>query len=72
MKGDAHEATAVLSRLVRIEALEQAGAPAKTILAELRGLLAEAEAWARLEGGERGAQAVDRLREALAGDMIPG
>jgi hypothetical protein len=64
------EATAVLDRLARIEALDAEGAPPGALLAELRALLAEAEAWSRLEGGDRGASAVERLRTALARDMI--
>jgi hypothetical protein len=64
------EATAVLERLARIEALDAAGAPAGELLAELRALLGEAEAWSRQEGGERGAKAVERLRSALAREMI--
>jgi hypothetical protein len=32
--------------------------------------MAEAEAWARLEGGEAGERAVDRLREALAREAV--
>jgi hypothetical protein len=64
------EATAVIERLGRIEALDTAGAPAVQLLAELRELVAEAEAWSRLEGGDRGAEAVERLRSALAREMI--
>jgi predicted Ser/Thr protein kinase len=64
------EATAVLERLARIEALEAAGASPAQLLAELRELVAEAEAWARREGGDRAANAVERLRTALARDMI--
>ena len=64
------EATAVIERLGRIEELDRAGAPAGQVLAELRELVAEAEAWSRLEGGDRGAEAVERLRSALARDMI--
>ena len=61
---------AVLERLARIERLDAAGAPPTELLAELRALLEEAEAWSRQEGGERGEQAVDRLRAALVRDMI--
>lgn len=64
------EATAVLQRLARIEALDAAGAPPAELLTELRALLGEAEAWSRLEGGGRGAKAVEQLRSALARDMI--
>ncbi|HZO48969.1 MAG TPA: hypothetical protein VFB26_02385 [Gaiellaceae bacterium] len=64
------EATAVLTRLARIEALEREGATPRRLLDELRALLSEAEAWSRLEGGERAHRAVDRLRSALAHDAV--
>ena len=64
------EATAVLRQLERIEALEAAGASPAQVLEELRELVAEAEAWARREGGDRATNAVERLRTALARDMI--
>jgi hypothetical protein len=64
------EASAVIERLARIEALDAAGAPAEQLLTELRELVTEAEAWSRVEGGDRGAMAVQRLRSALARDMI--
>ena len=64
------EATAVLRRLERIERLDAACAPPRELLPELRALLGEAEAWSRLEGGGRSAKAVERLRSALARDMI--
>jgi hypothetical protein len=60
----------VIERLRRIEALDTTGAPARQLLAELRELVAEAEAWSRLEGGDRGAEAVERLRSTLAREMI--
>ena len=41
------EARAVIRRLDRIDALEREGAAAPTLLAELRELVREAEAWAR-------------------------
>jgi hypothetical protein len=61
------EAQQVLERLRRIELLEQEEAPAPAILAEVRELLTEAEAWVRVEGGgdARAQAGVDRLREAL-------
>jgi len=59
------EARAVLARLDRIEALEREGAPPGVLLEELRGLVQEAEAWARVEGGERAALAVERCASAL-------
>jgi hypothetical protein len=64
------EATEVLERLARIEALEAAGASPAQLLAELRELVGEAEAWARREGGDQAERAVRRLRTALARDMI--
>jgi hypothetical protein len=64
------EAAKVLTRLARIEALDAADAPADELLVELRALLGEAEAWSRAEGGDRGATAVERLRRALAREMI--
>ncbi len=60
------EARAVLARLDRIEELEREGAPPGVLLEELRGLVQEAEAWARLEGDERAQGAVARCDAALA------
>jgi hypothetical protein len=60
------EARAVIDRLDRIDELERAGAPPGTLLEELRGLVRDAEAWARLEGDARAAAAVERCGEALA------
>jgi hypothetical protein len=62
------EARSVLERLERIEALERRGSPAELLLAELRELVAEAEAWVRVEPGPtHGAQdAIERLRQAVA------
>jgi hypothetical protein len=61
------EARAVLARLERIEALEQTGTPASTLLEEVRGLLAEAEAWVRTEPADTdlAESALARCREAL-------
>ncbi len=62
----------VLARLDRIDALDRQGAAPGELLAELRGLLREAETWTR----ERGRAATDnkevvgRLRTALARDII--
>ena len=64
------EARAVLERLERIEALDRAGADRPTLLNELRGLLADAETWFAVEGGDAGENAVDNLRSALTRDMI--
>ena len=52
------ESQAVLERLARIEALDRAAAEPGELVAELRALLAEAEAWSRREGGDAGARAV--------------
>jgi hypothetical protein len=60
------ESEAVLRRLERIEQLDRSGAPAADIVDELRGLVAEAQAWSRHEGGVAGERAVDDLRRALA------
>jgi hypothetical protein len=59
------ESRAILERLERIEALDRVGAPPRELIAELRALLSEAESWARAEGGDAGARAVDDLRAAL-------
>jgi hypothetical protein len=64
------EARRVLERLERIDALERAAAPPAELLAELRGLLRDAEAWVRLEGGDAADDAVLRLRDALAQDAV--
>jgi hypothetical protein len=67
------EARQVLDRLARIDALRAAGAEPGTLLAELRALLREGEAWAAAEGpaagGARGALAAlgDVLAAADAG-----
>ena len=73
-------AEAVLARLDRIGALDRSGAAPGELLAELRGLLRDAEAWTREDGTEeqRTAKAatdeteevVGRLRRALARDII--
>ena len=64
------ESEAVLRRLERIEELDRGGAPAATLVDELRALVAEAQEWSRREGGDAGEQAVDDLRQALQRDMI--
>jgi len=64
------ESRAVLERLARIQALDAAGCPGTELLGELHALLAEAEAWARREGGDAGARVAAGLRDALARDMI--
>jgi hypothetical protein len=64
------ESRAILERLARIEALDRRGAPPAELLAELRALLGEAEAWSQAEGGDAGKRAVADLRHALVHDMI--
>ena len=61
------EARSVLRRLERIAALERRGSPAGVLLAELRALVAEAEAWVRVEPGptEGAEDAIARLRAAV-------
>jgi len=62
-------ATRVLQRLERIENLGRAGGVQRPscLLDELRALVAEAEAWARLEGDGRARSAVTKLREEAEG-----
>jgi hypothetical protein len=57
------EATRVLHRLERIGALDERGAPRSRLLDELRALVGEAEAWARL---------VDRRPDEAAGELRKG
>jgi hypothetical protein len=61
------EARAVLERLGRIELLERERASPAHVLAEVRALLREAEAWLEVEGGDTGraADALERCSEAL-------
>jgi hypothetical protein len=60
------EARAVIDRLERIDVLERDGAPPAVLLEELRGLVRDAEAWARLEHDDRAVAAVERCDSALA------
>ena len=60
----------MLARLERIEALERRGARAPELLDELRSLVREAEAWARLEGDARAAEAVERCADALGASIL--
>ena len=60
------EARAVINRLDRIDMLARDGAPPAAVLEELRGLVRDAEAWARVEGDARAASAVARCEAALA------
>lgn len=59
----------VLSRLDRIDALDRSGAAPGELLAELRGLLREAEVQAREHAAEArdGEEVVERLGAALHG-----
>ena len=61
------EARRVLNRLDRIERLDREASPAHVLLTELRALVREAEAWARLERADTGAahDALDATRAAL-------
>ena len=61
------EATRVLARLERIEKLDRRHAPARVVLGELRRLVREAEAWARVEGDARARDAVSKLRQEAEG-----
>ena len=54
----------MLRRLERIETLDRRRAPAGALLGELRALVREAEAWARVEGDGRATVAASRLRRA--------
>jgi hypothetical protein len=65
------EARRVIERLERIEALDRSTASPAQLLDEVRGLLRDAEAWVRIEGGDAADDAVIRLREALSRDAVP-
>jgi hypothetical protein len=67
------EARQVLRRLDRIERLEREHASAAAVLAEVRALLLEAEAWVRTEGNSHAAAeaAVWQLRLALEERQSP-
>jgi hypothetical protein len=58
------EARRVMERLERIEALQEAEAPAAALLAEVRQLLRDGEAWLAAEGNgaEVALGALDRCR----------
>jgi hypothetical protein len=65
------EARAVIERLNRIEALDRDGAPAATLLAELRELVREAEAWVQVEHEpDRAVSAVERCKAALERQIL--
>jgi hypothetical protein len=64
------EARRVIERLERIEELDRSTASPAQLLDEVRGLLRDAEAWVRVEGGDAADDAVTRLREALSRDAV--
>jgi hypothetical protein len=65
--GCADEATRVLARLERIEALDRGRVGPAVLLDELRALVGEAEAWARVEGDARARGAAHAASEKLRG-----
>jgi hypothetical protein len=67
------EARAVMHRLERIEALEREGAGPKQLLAEVRELLREGEAWLETErdGTDVAADALERCRQAHDAGAVP-
>jgi hypothetical protein len=67
------EARAVMARLERIEALEREGAAPRALLAEVRELLREGEAWLASERGETelAADALERCRSAHDAGVTP-
>ena len=66
------EEARVLARLDRIDALDREGAAPGELLAELRGLLREAESWTREQRRPKSGneEVVERLRTALVRDII--
>ena len=66
------EARAVMERLERIDALEREGADARVVLAEVRELLREGEAWIEAEGGAAvgAAAALHRCRRAHDAEAV--
>jgi hypothetical protein len=61
------EANRVLARLQRIEALDSRAVERAVVLGELRALVGEAEAWAKIEGDARALAAADKLRGEAEG-----
>jgi len=59
------EAARVLARIERIQALDREQAPVSSLLGELRELVAEAEAWVRVEGDDRAVAAAAQLAESV-------
>ena len=57
------EANRVLARLERIEGLDRERSGRAVLLAELRALVSEAEAWARVEGDARAGRCAHGCRE---------
>ena len=69
--------TRVLARLDRIDQLDRGGAAPGELLAELRGLLRDAETWTRQRGAAAmptngNEEVIGRLRTALARNIIGG
>jgi hypothetical protein len=62
------EADRVLVRLERIEALSRGQVEPGVVLGELRALVGEAEAWARVEGDARARGAARAAAEKLRGE----
>ena len=69
---DSMDEARVLARLDRIDELDRSGAAPTELLAELRGLLRDAEALTRENDDEKSGteEVVGRLRRALARDII--
>ncbi len=61
------EVNRVLARLERIEALDRGRVGPAVLLPELRALVGEAEAWARVEGDARAKGAARAAAEKLRG-----
>ena len=61
------EADRVIDRLARIDRLQRRGGAQATLVGELRALVGEAEAWARVEGDARARTAAAKLRERAEG-----
>ena len=65
------EEARVRARLDRIDTLDREGAAPGELLAELRGLLREAESWTREQRQpRRNEEVVERLRTGLVRDII--
>jgi len=66
------EARKVIQRLERIEALQSAQAPATRLLAEVRQLLREGEAWLAVEHDGARAEAVGAFARETAAEATAG